>query len=185
MEDARIIALYFDRSQTAIEETDRKYKAYLLRVARNILSDRRDAEECINDTYLRAWDAIPPQCPDRLAAFLGKITRRLALDRYDTLTAQKRGGGQIEALLEEGRDCLPHTEANAVADDLALKEALNCFLRALPADRRHLFVRRYWYADSIATIARDRGWTESRVKMQLSRTRQQLREFLEKESIAI
>jgi len=184
MEDALIVALYMERAEDAIAETDRKYKPYLLRVALNILPDRQDAEECVNDTYLRAWNSIPPHQPTRLSTYLGKIARHLALDRYEALTADKRGGGQLPTLLEEWRDCLPQT-AGDPADDMALRDALNRFLYTLPADKRRLFLRRYWYADPIRQIARDRGWTESRVKMQLSRIRQQLREFLEKESISL
>ncbi len=185
MDDAHIVALYFDRNEAAIEETNRRFRPYLTRIARNILTSEQDAEECVNDTYLRAWNAIPPHRPVRLATFLGKIARRLALDRYAALTAEKRGGGQTETLLEEWRDCLPQTDGGQFADDLALKDAFDRFLQGLPAHKRRLFVRRYWYAEPIATLARDAGQSESSVKMQLLRTRCQLREFLEKENIAI
>ncbi|MBQ5841374.1 MAG: sigma-70 family RNA polymerase sigma factor [Clostridia bacterium] len=183
MEDARIIDLYFARDEAAIAETGRRYGRYLTTVARNILRNEQEAEECVNDTYLRAWEAIPPHRPARLAAFLGKITRRLALDRYASLTAQKRGGGQTEELLEEWKDCLPQTDGRRYADDLALKDAFNRFLRSLPADKRRLFVRRYWYAAPISALARELGQKESSIKMQLMRLRQQLRDFLEKEDM--
>lgn len=185
MEDDRIVRLFWDRAETAIDETDRKYRRYLLRIARNILGNDRDAEECVNDTYLRAWNAIPPHEPRQLSTFLGKITRRLALDRYDALTAQKRGGGTVPVLLEEWRDCLPATGGDAVADELTLRDALNRFLRTLPTGRRRMFLRRYWYADSIRDIARDAGCGESKVKMALLRTRRELKEFLEKENITV
>ena len=104
MEDHRIVALFWERDERAVEETDRKYRPYLTRIAHNILDDARDEEECVNDTYLRAWNAIPPHEPQRLSVFLGKITRRLALDRYAARTAEKRGSGTLPALLEEWRD---------------------------------------------------------------------------------
>lgn len=185
MEDEHIVALYWEREESAIDETDRKYRRYLTRIARNILINEQDAEECVNDTYLRAWHAIPPHHPARLATFLGKITRRLALDRYAARTADKRGGGQMTELLEEWRDCLPAGSGDTVTDDLVLKEAFNRFLRGLPAERRRIFLRRYWYADPIREIALDYGCGESRVKMLLLRTRRELKEFLEKESIEI
>ena len=185
MEDVRIIELYFARDEVAIDETNRRYGRYLTAIARNILASEQDAEECVNDTFLRAWEAIPPHRPSRLAAFLGKITRRLALDRYEALTAQKRGGGQTEELLEEWKDCLPQTDGRRYADDLALKDAFDRFLRGLPADKRRLFLRRYWYAQPVAALARELGHSESKVKMQLLRLRQQLREFLEKEDISL
>lgn len=184
MDDAHIVALYFDRDETAIAETDRRFRPYLTCIAGNIVG-QQDAEECVNDTLLRAWNTIPPHRPQRLATFLGKITRRLALDRYAALTAEKRGGGQTEALLEEWQDCLPRTDGGRFADDLALKDAFDRFLKGLPANKRRLFVRRYWYAEPIATLARDAGQSESGVKMQLLRIRCQLREFLEKENMAI
>ena len=182
MDDQRIVALFWNRDERAIEETDRKYRPYLTCIAHNILDDRQDEEECVNDTYLRAWNAIPPHEPQRLSAFLGKITRRLALDRTAARTAEKRGGGTLPQLLEEWRDCLPAAQGDPT-DDLALRDALCRFLRSLPATRRQIFLRRYWYADPIAEIARRFGCGESRVKMSLSRTRGELKAFLEKEEI--
>ena len=185
MDDQRIVALFWKRDECAIEETDRKYRIYLTRIAHNILWNAPDEEECVNDTYLRAWNAIPPHEPTRLSTFLGKITRRLALDRYAALTAEKRGGGTVPQLLEEWRDCLPSSHTDTVTDDLVLRDALCRFLRGLPTERRRMFLRRYWYADSVRDIARDFGCGESRVKMSLLRTRQELKEFLEKEEISL
>ena len=184
MDDRRIVELFFERNEQALTETKEKYSRYLHRVAHNILQNQQDAEECVNDTYLRAWNAIPPHRPSRLSIFLGKITRHLALDRYAALTADKRGGGNQAAILEEWRDALPNVDGDP-ADDMAVRDALNRFLRQLPADKRRMFIRRYWYGDTIAAIATDSHATESAVKMTLSRTRGELKTFLEKEGIAL
>lgn len=184
MDDKRIVELFFQRDERALTEMRQKYSRYLHRVAHNILQNEQDAEECVSDTYLRAWNAIPPHHPSRLAVFLGKITRRLALDRYASLTADKRGGGTQAAILEEWRDALPHTDGDP-ANDLAVRDALNRFLRQLPADKRRTFIRRYWYGDTIHDIAAAQHSTESRIKMMLARTRDELKTFLEKEGIAL
>ena len=152
MEDQRIVALFLARDEQALAETRRTYHRYLTRIAHNILHNPQDTEECVNDTYLRAWNAIPPHRPSRLSVFLGKITRRLALDRYAALTADKRGGGTQATILEEWRDALPDGDGDP-ADDMAVRDALNRFLRQLPADKRRTFIRRYWYGDTITAIA--------------------------------
>lgn len=184
MDDKRIVELFFARDEQALTQTRQKFSRYLHRVAHNILPNTQDAEECVNDTYLRAWNSIPPHRPSRLSVYLGKITRRLALDRYAALTADKRGGGTLPDLLEEWRDCLPDSDGDP-ADDLAVRDALSRFLRQLPAERRRIFIRRYWYGDTISDIATACHATESKVKMTLSRTRGELKTFLEKESIAL
>ena len=184
MDDKRIVELFFQRDEQALTETRQKYSRYLHRVAHNILQNPQDAEECVNDTYLRAWNAIPPHRPSRLAVFLGKIARRLALDRYAALTADKRGGGTTADLLEEWRDCLPNADGDPT-DDMAVRDALSRFLRQLPAERRRIFIRRYWYGDPIHDIATAYHSTVSRIKMTLSRTRGELKTFLEKEGIAL
>ena len=184
MEDKRIVELYFARDEQALSETKKKYSHYLYRVAQNILQNPQDAEECVGDTYLRAWNAIPPHRPTRLSVFLGKITRRLALDRYAALTADKRGGGTTADILEEWRDALPD-DGGDPADDLAVREALERFLHRLPAEQRRVFVLRYWYGDPIKEIAAARNSTESRIKMMLSRIRGQLKDYLKKEGITI
>ena len=184
MDDKRIVELYFRRDEQALTETQQKYSRYLHRVAHNILQNPQDAEECVSDTYLRAWNAIPPHRPTRLSVYLGKITRRLALDRYAALTADKRGGGTTADILEEWRDALPNVDGDP-ADDVAVRDALSRFLRQLPADKRRVFIRRYWYGDPIAAIAADCHSSESRIKMMLSRTRAELKTFLEKEGIAL
>jgi len=184
MDDSHIVRLFWERDESALAETDRKYRTYLNRIAYNVLQNEQDAQECVNDAYLRAWNAIPPHEPERLAPYLGKIARHLALNRYAALTADRRGGGTVTILLEEWRDCLPDRQGDP-SDDIAVREALNRFLYSLPTEQRGLFLRRYWYGDSIRTLAAAYGYKESRVKMALSRMRQQLKEFLEKEGIAI
>ena len=182
MEDSKIVTLYWERSQRAIAETAKKYGAYCYRIAHNILHNEQDAEECVNDTWVRAWGAIPPQEPQCLLAFLGKITRRLALDRYKAAGTQKRGGGELTTVLEEWQGVLP---PELSAEHIDLKTALDRFLHDLPALRRRLFVQRYWYMLSVKEIARDNALGESNVKMQLLRTREMLKEFLEKEGIYV
>ena len=186
MEDEAIIALYFARDQRALAETGAKYGGFLLRLSQNILGARQDAEECVNDAYLRAWNAMPPERPAFLGTWLGRIVRNLSLDRWKRERAQKRGGGETEILLGELAECVPapHGVEKSLEDREAAK-ALEDFLRALPADRRDLFLRRYWYGESIADIAGRYGCGAGRVKSALYRTRQALRAYLEKEGIAL
>ena len=186
MEDKQIIELYFARSEQAIAETDARYGLYCRSIASRILHDREDSEECVNDTWLRAWNTIPPQRPRKLAVFLGRITRNLALNRWEVDSAQKRGGGQVPLALEELRECLPASGAGTdPTETLVLTETLNRFLAALPKESRVIFLRRYWYLDSISEISRRMGLTESKVKMSLLRSREKLRSLLEKEGISL
>jgi RNA polymerase sigma-70 factor (ECF subfamily) len=182
MDDQQIVQYYFDRDEQAITCSAQKYGALCHRVAMNILDNREDSEECVNDTYLHAWNAIPPQKPQNLSAFLGKITRHLALDRLDHATAQKRGGKELCTVLEEWQGVLP-TELSA--EHIDLKATLDRFLRELPTERRRLFLQRYWYMLPIKEIARDNRLSESNVKMQLLRTREALKTYLEKEGIYV
>ena len=183
MEDQKIIDLYWKRDQQAIRETKKRYDAYCHSIAYRILENREDSEECVSDTYLRAWNAIPPQRPTRLAAFLGAITRRLALDRYEQRTAQKRGGTQTALLLDELQECVPN--GDNVADDLLLKDLLNRFLASLPATARRAFVLRYWYAYSLEEIGQTQRMRREAVATSLFRTREKLKEFLEKEGVIV
>lgn len=175
MEDARIIALYWSRSEEAIPATALRYGAYLSSIARAILASYEDAEECVNDTYLRAWNAMPPSRPSFLAAFLGKITRRLSIDRWRKNRAQSRGGGELPLALEELREC-----GEDGVEEALLREELvawfQAFLDALPIAERRVFLSRYWYLESIAEIARRFSFSESKVKSMLHRTRGKLRE---------
>lgn len=186
MDDKQLIDLYFERSETAVSETQKKYGRYCHYIAYNILRCDADAEECVNDAYIKIWNAIPPMHPDNLSAFLGKITRNIALNRYAKYNAEKRGKGQTAFALEELQECLPEaTDGTDIADELALKDALNRFLWSLLPKTRTIFMRRYWYMSSIKEIAADYSLSENNVKMILFRTRGRLKKFLEKEGINI
>lgn len=186
MDDKRIIELYNERSETAISETAEKYGKYCYSIAYHILYNEEDSKECVNDTYLRAWEAIPPQCPNKLSAFLGKITRNLALNRYKYYVREKRGNGQTTLVLDELLECVPasNNTEQAVEENL-LVEVINRFLYELPKEKRIMFLRRYWYMSSIQEIAEDYGFSESKVKMTLLRIRNRLRQVLEKEGIVL
>lgn len=184
MEDSKIIALYWDRSENAISETANKYGRYCHYIAHAILQNEEDAAECVNDAYLRAWNAIPPRSPNDLRTFLGKITRNLALNRWECRTAEKRGAGQLPQALEELHECIPSNDsAEQIIDKIVLQDLLNRFLGSLKPDTRKIFVRRYWYFSSVKEIAAEYGMTESKVTVTLCRTRQRLARMLEKEGI--
>ena len=186
MEDCEIIALFWSREERAIEETDRKYGRYCWTIAHNILRSREDSEECVNDTWLRAWNAMPPQRPAILPSFLGRITRNLSLDRYKAGHTGKRGGGQLPLALEELGECIP--SAGSVEEALELEELtrlLDRFLRDLPEKECCIFLRRYWYVDSTRDIAHRYEMAEGSVKSTLYRTRQKLRACLEKEGVVL
>ncbi|MBO5176148.1 MAG: RNA polymerase sigma factor [Lachnospiraceae bacterium] len=186
MEDKSIIQLFFERSETAIAETAAKYGKLCHTIAYNILYNEEDSEECVNDTYMKAWEVIPPQIPDKLAAFLGKITRNLAISRYRHNSSKKRGGGQMALALEELEECIPdkNSTEQAISDKLFL-ERMNAFLEQLPAEKRKVFMQRYWYLRPISEIAEEFSMSESKVKMMLHRTRNTLKEVLEKEGIIL
>jgi len=186
VQDDKIIALYWERDEQAITETQNKYGAYLLSIAFQILSNREDAKECENDTYLAAWGTMPPQKPNRLSAFLGKITRNLSLKKLRGRLAAKRSGNEALLSLDELADCIP--DAHSFQESLEAEELaslLSTFLRGLPETERNVFVCRYWYCDSIAQIAQQFGFGESKVKMMLKRTRQKLSDYLQKEGVLI
>lgn len=186
MDDSRIIELYWARSENAIKATALKYGNYCFRIAHNLLADRLDCEECVNDTYLQAWNAMPPQRPARLSAFLGRITRNLSLNRYKRNAAEKRGGGHATLALEELKDCIPApADMDTITDALVLADTVNRFLAALSTEARKVFLRRYWYFSPIAEIAKDYGMTESKVKMLLHRARLELKTLLETEGVAL
>ncbi len=186
MEEQQIIDLYFARSEQAIAETDRKYGKYCRQVAYNILYSHPDSEECVNDTYLKTWNAIPPKRPNLLKVFLGKITRNLALDRWDWNHATKRGGGELAVSLEELGECVPSpTGTEEIIENKELIRVLNTFLGKLPAESRKVFLRRYWNLSPIKEIAAYYGLSESKVKMLLMRTRNALKDYLEQEGIGL
>lgn len=186
MEDKRIIDLYWQRDEQALTLTRHKYGAYCHAIALQILHNREDADECENDTYLRAWNAMPPDRPQGLRPYLGAITRRLSLDRWRERKSQKRGGGEVALSLEELGECVSHPDTVPEAVEAErLSAILSDFLHSLPAEECDLFLRRYWYFDSVAQIAKHFGYSESKVKMTLSRTRDKLRAYLEKEGICV
>ena len=186
MDDGQIIDLYWARSETAISETANKYSKYCHAIAFNILHSNEDSEECVNDTYMRAWDAMPPKRPNRLSTFLGKITRNLSLNKYEKYAAEKRGCGQVPLALDELQDCVPAAgNVEQTIEDAELIAIFNRFLAALPTDTRKVFMQRYWYLCPIKEIAEDYSFSESKVKMTLLRARNELKQILEKEGIAI
>lgn len=186
MEDQDIIALYWARQERALEETDRKYGSYCWTIAHNILRSREDSEECVNDTWLRAWNAIPPQRPAIFPSFLGSITRNLSLDRYKAGRTGKRGGGQTALALEELDDCIPgRCDVEQALTDAELARSIDRFLRGLPERDRCVFLRRYWYVDSLQDIARRYHLAVGTVKSSLHRTREKLRCYLEAEGVCL
>ena len=179
MDDEGIIALYWARSEAAIAETDNRYGAYCHRISFDILHSREDAEECVSDTYLQAWNAMPPHRPAVLPAFLGRITRNLALNRLRSATAQKRGGGEAETVFEELQHIVSGRDTPEVGlDRQELVAAINDFLAALPETKRRIFVCRYWYFESVSDIAARFAISENRVSVTLHRLRTQLRRCL-------
>ena len=178
MEDNAIIELYWKRSEQAIAETDRKYGGYCYSIAYNILSSREDSEESVSDTYLTAWNSIPPTRPHFLNAFLGKVTRHIAIDRWRKAGARKRGGGEIQLALDELTCCAAPQNTETDYEQKELTRVLNQFLSSLPETERNVFLCRYWYLDSIQAIAEYSGFSQSKVASMLHRTRGKLRKRL-------
>lgn len=179
MDDASIVQLYWDRNEQAIPETAAKYGGYCISIAKNILGNPEDAEECVNDTYLRAWNSMPPHKPGLLSAFLGKITRNLSIKRYHYNTAHKRGGSQTAIVLDEIAELVSDT--NDVEQEIDRKElvkAIDDFLNQLPGNKKAIFVCRYWYFDSISDIANRFGMSENHVSVTLNRLRLKLHNYL-------
>lgn len=182
MKDQAIIDLYWARKEQAIGETAAKYGPYCSAVAENILHDSRDTEECVNDTWLRAWNAMPPQRPDRLKLFLARITRNLAFQRWRARHAERRGGGELPLALEELAQCVPGgAEVEGQVEAKELSQSIRRFLTLLPARDRDIFLRRYFYVESAADIARRYGLRREGVSMRLLRTRNKLKDHLTKE----
>lgn len=186
MNDSQIVALYFDRDQRAIKETAAKYGSYCYTITYNILQNKEDAEEAVSDTYLGAWATIPPHKPVVLSTFLGKIARRTAIKRWQHSRTQKRGGGEMALALEELSEIIPdRATPESALENAELTRILNEFLRNLPKAERQVFVCRYWYLDSIGDISKRFGFSQSKVKSMLSRTRSKLRITLNKEGITL
>ena len=179
MEDHEIVALYWARDAGAIPATADQYGSYCACIARNILGSPEDAEECVNDTWLRAWNAMPPHRPSLLSAFLGKIVRNLSLDRRRRNAADKRGGGETAAVLDELAQVVSGAgDVEGEAERRELVREIDRFLAALPTEKRRIFLCRYWYLDSVRDIAARTGRTENQVSVALSRTRAKLRRHL-------
>lgn len=185
MEDTKIIDLYWKRDESAIQETVNAYGRYCRTIAFNILGIEEDVQECLNDTWLGAWNSIPPARPDCLSAFLGKITRNLAISRYRAAHARKRTGDRLSESLDELGECVQASADNVsqAVDRHALENAINTYLDTVSEKQRKLFVRRYFYMDSVAEIAEMYGLGQSDVKVTLLRMRRSLRKVLEEEGL--
>lgn len=182
MEDERIVALYWERSEDAIRQTQSKYDNYCMGIAGRILSNHEDARECVNDTYLAAWDAIPPQRPAVLSTFLGKLTRRISIDRWRALTADKRGGSAVTVALEELEACIPGgTDPVKEVEAKELARAISGFLRILPYIQRKVFLMRYFEMADLTQIQEEFQISNSKAKSMLHRTRKKLKTYLQEE----
>ncbi len=185
MDDNAIIELYWQRKDNAIEETDKKYGAYCFAIADNILHSKEDSEECVNDTYLNVWNSVPPERPAKLRYYLAKITRNLSFNRYNAKMSKKRGGGEMPLILDELSGCI--AGKSSVEDEYAAKElgkSLNRFVKALPQKESNIFIRRYFFSESISVIADRYDLSENNVMVILSRSRKKLKEHLIKEGFA-
>ena len=182
MEDSQIIELYWKRNPDALKETAEKYGTYCFAIANNILHECGDSEECVNDTWLHTWNAIPPQKPRIFPSFLAKITRNLSINRYHARSAEKRGGGEIAVVLEELAECLA-SETDVENEYIAreLGQCIRRFVRTLPEREGNVFMRRYFFTERVQQIARRYGLSENNVMVILSRTRKKLKVHLEKE----
>lgn len=181
MDDKDIIELYLRRDEDAISQTSAKYRNYCMSIAMNILGVFEDSEECVNDTYLAAWNSIPPKIPKVLCAYLGKLTRNLSINRYNSQTAQKRGGGELALSLEELSGCIAEQEKNT--DELS--KLINDFLCTQSKKVRRIFVRRYFYCDSVTKISSLTDMSESGVKSTLFRAREKLRAYLSEHNVEV
>ncbi len=183
MDDSKIIGLFNDRSEKAIEESQNLYGRFCHYIAYHILKNDSDAQECVNDAMLAAWNSIPPHKPSSLGAFLGKITRNIALNRYDYNNASKRTGDTLAAM-EEFFECIPDSSAR-FEEGVALTDSINRFLSSLDKTTRIVFLQRYWYLCSIDEIAKATKLKQTNVKVMLYRTRQKLKTHLEKEGFSL
>lgn len=185
MEDCQIIELYLERSENAIKETKFKYGKFCFRIAHNILRNNEDAEECENDTYLKAWNSIPPNMPNLLLAYLGKIVRNLALQKYEYYSAKKRNK-DLELAFNELEDCIAGTyDIENQYNEGQLGRTIDTFLRSIDREARIIFVLRYWNADSVKEIASRFDISESKVKSSLFRTRNKLKIYLVEEGYVL
>ena len=182
MDDSKIVSLYWDRNEQAITESEEKYGEYCYRIAFYILNEKNDADESVNDTWLAAWNSMPPHRPSVLKTFLGKLTRRISINKWDNNTAQKRGGGRMEEAWSELAECLPDKSSpENEAETELLKDILSDFVRLLKPMERKLFMGKYWHLYSIEQLANAYGFTQSKVKSMLLRTRKKLKQRLTEE----
>lgn len=182
MEDEAIVSLYWDRDERAIRETEEKYDRYLTKIAYNILNDREDSRESVNDTYLAAWDSMPPHRPGVLSAYLAKLTRRISIDRFRYRTRDKRAGSEYTLSLQELGDCVSGgNTTEEIVNVKLLADSIGIFLRLQSQEARTTFLARYYFLDSVKDIARSSGMSESKVKSLLHRTRVALKKHLEEE----
>ena len=185
MRDQEITELFWERKEQAVTESNIRYGAYCRRISYNILANKEDVEECMNDTWFRAWNSMPTERPGILQAFLGAITRNLSLDRYRKNHSKKRGEGEISYIYEEMQDCISGENMELHVENMELAEMINRFLAGMKTENRRIFVRRYWYFDSIAEIAKRFSISESKVKSSLMRSRESLRKCLAQEGIEV
>lgn len=186
MNDGEIIDMYWNRDEAAIRETQRKYHNYLMKIAYNILCNNEDGQETVNDTYLKAWNAIPPHKPSPLSVFLGRITRQLSIDVWRRHNREKRGGSEYELSLDELSECVSGSDSPERNYELArLAEVIGTYLRSLTNEKREVFVWRYYFCDPIKEIAERRGESEAKVKSMLHRTRAGLKQYLESEGFEL
>lgn len=179
MEDKDIVQLYFERNERAIAETSAKYGNYCTSIAVNILCNHEDAEECVNDTYLKTWNSIPPHKPSMLSTFLGKIVRNLSFNKYKAIHSMKRGGYEISLILDELSEVVSDNES--IEDEIVANElvrTVNDFINILSEEKRYIFIRRYWFSDKISVIAHRCGHSENYVHVELNRMRKKLRNYL-------
>ncbi len=183
MEDERIVMLYWERNENAILESERKYGKYCFSIAYNVLHSHEDSNECVNDTWKSAWEAMPPEKPNVLQSFLARITRNIAIDRYRRDSAQKRSA-EVDKNIDEYYECIPNKDA-PIDDEVVLKQAINGFLSSLDTATRVIFMRRYWYSMSVKDIAKSMRLSESHISVILHRTRNKFKEYLTKEGIFV
>lgn len=181
MKDEELIRKFHNRDEDAITESKKQYEAYCLYIARNILSDGQDVEECLNDALLAAWNSIPPQNPKNLKTYLGKLIRETAIDRWRKSKAQKRIASDSILSLDELEEMIGENEVVSSAEEAELSHTISLFLRSVGTTERNVFVRRYWYCDSVESICKRYGFSKSKVLMMLKRTRDRLAEYLKKE----
>ena len=185
MTDERIIELFFARSERGIEELDTKYGATCHRIAQNILGNKEDAEECVNDAYLGVWNSIPPKKPSLLSAFLFKILRNLSITRYHANTAQKRNSFYDIALDELGETISTEESVEKECSQKELTTTIEGFLDTLTRENRVIFVRRYWFSESYTEIAKRTGLTEKNISVRLTRIREKMKEYLSERGILV